>query len=458
MTASLWSDYSEAHAFVQGIIKQSFDAAPEAEALMQRLLSGCGLSAFDMIDHIAMPKSELAERLGWSFTGGAWRAPHPLLPPIWESPRMQIGFRVEAMEAFFAALGREGAIDGARFGPFRIATFTSMNAVTFCAVERFGWVGLKPPPPSARIIRRARIHQQIFRTRRRQFQNIERALAYTLRLSQAAAADLGPQWAGALFARAEREYWQTRSALASTPHRRQRAAGVGWCTTANLSYASSRAHLPKLIQILETLGYRHRATLVRRRDALDWAALPFDPPPGAPIIRVHFDLAPYETVDEVLRGATAPLTWHGRPGIWCALHGESILEAGLHGLSARYDPACARLLSTNDYQARSSGDCQDDLPTFWEHRPVSPGRADALEREGYLPPLQTENYRLLGAGASYFSAVTAKGLDPEKIGSLFTADIGIWPTLIEEGASKPRRRLRRRVRSKRRITAPTNAP
>lgn len=179
------------------------------------------------------------------------------------------------------------------------------------------------------------------------------------------------------------------------------------------------------------------------------------------MIVAHFDLAPYEAVREVLNGASPQLTWHGLPGLWCALHGESILDAGLHGLTARYDGAWAHRLMTNDIatdqQWNGVRDRRHGVLTCWEHRPVSPGRADALEREGYLPKLQTENYRLLGAGASYFSVLSNNGLAAERCGAYFAADIGVWPS-TKELQPKRKRRLRRHVHSARRLDPRTSRP
>lgn len=401
-----------------------------------------------------MPANQVVARLGWACMDGVWRAPNALLPDIIDSQHTRIGLRVEAVEEFLAAIGSNARIEGPTYGPYRTATFIAGNEISFSAVERHGWAGNQLSPPGARIIRKARIHQQIFRTRRRQFQNVERALSYTLRLAQAAAADLGPEWAGALFARAEREYWQARSALASGQQQRQREAGVGWCTIANLTYASSREHLPTLVQILETLGYRQQPDLAWVGDAMDWAVLPMNPPPGAPSILVSFDLAPHENVKQVLNGTASPLTWHGRPGIWCALHGESILDAGLQGLSAYYEPALAQSLMANDIDHADHllvmKHPHFDQPVHFEHRAVSPGRTDALEREGYLSSLQTENYRLLGAGASYFSVIPHDDLNPARSAPLFAPDIGIWPSVAEGHQPKRVRRMRRREQTTRR--------
>ena len=36
------------------------------------------------------------------------------------------------------------------------------------------------------------------------------------------------------------------------------------------------------------------------------------------------------------------MTWLRRPGLWCALHGESLLEGGLSHVAALYEPATLR--------------------------------------------------------------------------------------------------------------------
>ena len=94
-----------------------------------------------------------------------------------------------------------------------------------------------------------------------------------------------------------------------------------------------------------------------------------------------------------------------RAGLWCALHGESMLEAGLNHLECMYDHViCSRELEgagvtfmppfsdfPHLYQALTEGE-------WWA---VVPARVDALEAAGMITAEQAEDFRLYGAIGSH---------------------------------------------------------
>ena len=49
------------------------------------------------------------------------------------------------------------------------------------------------------------------------------------------------------------------------------------------------------------------------------------------------DLSPDEVEGDFAHRPLAPRTELGTVGLWCALHGESMLGAGLHHLAGRFD-------------------------------------------------------------------------------------------------------------------------
>ncbi len=420
-----------AHALVRLLLQRAL-AAPEAQRLDRRLRVACSVRLRDMVDHIRHRPAAIFADLGWRRQEAPlWRAPHPALPDVVEDAGFTVVLRVACIDRFLAAIGSEARIEGASHGPYRYASIFKAGDVGFAVAERHGWIGHEPPILGERKLRRARLHQQIFRTRRRQFQSGPRAIAHTMRLAEAAATDLGGPWAGALFLRAEREYWVARCAPALRQHQRQLAAGVGWCTVSHHAYACSRESFADTRRILETLGHAG-AGLVRPHHDANWGGQIMDASAtgAAPYTMLCVDLAAHEhTLGEAGAGLS-PLTWLGPPGVWCGLHGESLLEAGLCCVSAAYD---IEALSDARHRAGKGGPRRTTLHD--EHRAVDPRRVAVLERARYISRPQAEIHSTVGAVGAQFEVLQRAGASPAPPD--FAHDVCISPS--PPGAPKRRR-------------------
>lgn len=430
---------ASAQALVRLLLQRAMSACPEAQRLDRRLRAACSVRLQDMVDHITHPDASMLAELGWRSHGPAvWRAPDGTLPDVIEDDRVAIGLRVESVERFLVATGIEARIEGAAHGPYRKARILHGRNATFAVVERRGWTGHTPPLLGERKLRRARLHQQIFRTRRRQFQSEQRAIAHTMRLAEAAAADLGGAWAGALFLRAEREYWATRCLPALRQHQRQLAAGVGWCTVRHHAYACSREHFSETMRTFEALGHAH-AGLARSQENANWGAMVFDASGQAPRTLLCLDLAAREHALSAADAALSPLTWLGPPGLWCGLHGESVLEAGLCLLSAAYD--LGALAGALDF-SRGGENRHRRLTLRVEPSAVDPRRVAVLERARYIPRQQAELHSMLGAVGAQFEVVHQLGQSRHPAPTNFAEDVCTSPCQAAPRDGPRRRRLR----------------
>lgn len=430
-----------APALARLLFQRAMAASPEAQLLDRRLRTACAVRLKDIVDHIRCPPDPMFAASGWRRHGATLlRAPHPTLPDVVEDAEFAIALRVECVERFLAASGIEARIEGAQHGPYRSARIFRSRDASFHVVERHGWAAHAVPALGERKLRRARLHQQIFRTRRRQFQSEARAIAHTLRLAEAAAADLGGAWAGALFLRAEREYWLARCLPALGQHQRQIAAGLGWCSVSHHAYACSREHFADTLRLLETLGHR-RMSLVRSHDGANWGAelLDASATAAAPYTLLCLDLAAHE---HTLKGAEAglsPLTWLGPPGLWCGLHGESLLEAGLCCVSAAYDLSA---LPHDVDTAAQSARARLRAAMHGEHQAVDPRRVATLERARYIPRPQAEMHSLYGAVGAQFEAFQRIGADRTPAPPAFADDVCTPHRATGPAGAAKRKRLR----------------
>lgn len=395
--------YPEAELFVRATLEYALSRAPGIAPLHDRLLTSCAVRLRDIVDHIAVLEGERShEAAGWRPDGpNVWSHPSRLFPRIVARGESGIAFRVERLERLLKALEIEAQIAGASDSPLRRARLFTGDRFALDALERNGSMDFDVPSMGARRLRRAAIHQQIFRTRRRHFRSVENGYSHTERLVEAAVADLGPLWACHLFMRAEREYWLSRCESGVLQKRRQDRAGVGWCTLDHIVYCSSREHFHSGAAILQKLGYTPRHIVQLDRQA-GWGSLVFEHVSALqPAVLVDLDLAGEA---DLTSAPLAPLTWHGRPGLWCAMHGESLLEGGASRLAARYDLSVLKHLVRRDgvelaYPFLQPPQLRQCI-TPGQLQAVNPARIDVLERGGYLTRKDAETLRRNGAIAT----------------------------------------------------------
>ncbi len=406
-----WTTQPQAAAIVHRVLDDALALVPEVAALASRLRNDIGVRLVDILDYIGISDAALTQEFrsaGWeadSTHPAVLRNPTGLFPAVLiQQAAWQVGFKVEYAHEFVAAQGLTSPIDGALHAPFRRVRFAAANGVEFWAIERRGSMLFTPDDPSPATLRAAQLHLQSFRTRRREFDAIDDGFDYTDRIVANAVKDLGKDWACWLWLRAEREYWERRNHAGRVQKARQDAHGIGWANQDHHTYDSSRACFHRCVGVLEALGFECRE-LFYAGHAAGWGSQILEQPVLGSVIFADIDLAPDELDIDFAHLHLAPLTFMKRAGLWCALHGESMLEAGLNHLECMYDHViCSRGLEgagvtfmqpfsdfPHLYQALTEGE-------WW---PVVPARVDALEAAGLITAEQAEDFRLHGSIGSH---------------------------------------------------------
>lgn len=403
-----WQTHPQAQEFVGSVLRTALQACPAAQAFTTHLTKTAGIRLQDILDHVVFDDVRLRLKLehnGWQeISSGVLRHGNGLFPDFVQGEGLHIAFRVESLETFMAVHRGSGAAEGPQFGPYRRARAFERGATAFWAVERNGHVTYDMPVVSAATIRTARLCLQAFRARRRQFDSVRQGLAYTEQLVDACVGDLGQHWACDLFLRAEREYWMQRCDAGRFQYSRQCAAGVGWVNIDHHTYDSSREHFAHTIRILEKLGYVCRELFYAGAQA-GWGSQILEQPVLRSTIFADIDLAPNELDFDFAHLPLEPLPTFRRAGIWCGMHGESVLEAGLNHVAGMYDQAQLR------EQLAASGVRMmapfSNFPELYQELtegqwwPVDPARVDRLQQAGHLEQDEAEDFRLRGAIGSH---------------------------------------------------------
>jgi hypothetical protein len=134
----------------------------------------------------------------------------------------------------------------------------------------------------------------------------------------------------------ERAYWQSRNRAAQFQKARQDRLGLGWANHDHHTFRCSRRFFPRIIGMFESLGFALRERYHAGEQA-GWGAQILEHPTTGIVIFADLDLAPEESAHDFAHEALDDLARPRTVGLWVALHGESILEAGMHHLEAQFD-------------------------------------------------------------------------------------------------------------------------
>jgi hypothetical protein len=173
-------------------------------------------------------------------------------------------------------------------------------------------------------------------TRAREFDDRLAGMEQTLGLAQSLVSELGADTAAWIAFSAERAHWQRRNTAGQVQKLRQDRLGLGWANHDHHTFRSSREVFGQLIQILESFGFRPRERFFAGAEA-GWGAQVMEQPACRFTVFADVDLAPGEMEGDFAHRSLAPRSELGTIGFWCALHGESMLSAGLHHLAIRFD-------------------------------------------------------------------------------------------------------------------------
>ena len=143
------------------------------------------------------------------------------------------------------------------------------------------------------------------------------------------------------FFQTEREYWQGRNTAAQTQFERQSALGMGWANHDHHTYRCSREHFAPLIAFLELAGFECRERFYAGSDA-GWGAQVLEQPECGIVIFADVDMSAEELAGDFAHDGLPPTRELGTVGLWCQLHGDSFLAAGMHHLECQFDFAASQ--------------------------------------------------------------------------------------------------------------------
>lgn len=344
-----WTPQPAGQAIVDELIRGCVSDCPALDSLAARMKRDCGTKLGDWIDFIETPVDGPFEArlLDAGFEPvevegeeRAWEHNGAMFPTILAGDvgLRKIGIKVDSVADFAAAhvIPNARRIEGVPWGPVRLLHAYDGEGVEVIAIERHGSRGFVPGTDAQRTVE-ALHHLECLRRRERALGRDEaKAFDWLETLIDRSIADVGVDATCDLFFYSEREFWQRRNTAARVQKARQDLLGLGWANHDHHTYRSSRQWFWRLVRVLEKLGFEKRERFYAGAEA-GWGAQVLEQAVCKITVFADVDLSAEELAGDFAAGPLPERGELGTVGLWCALHGESMLTAGMHHLECQFD-------------------------------------------------------------------------------------------------------------------------
>ena len=443
LEAFQWTPQPRAQALVDRLIAdfQTHNAA--GPLLAKLMIEETGTRFGDWVDSVIVPRKNGAilgeiESVGFQRQGEDDQRPIVFAHPGGMFPRLVVEdvpitrllIKADSVADFAAAnIWCEGELQGEPFAPLRMCAAVREGDYELAIVERHGYRGYELDEHGDSRAGAAMQALESFRRRKRDFDEDEAGFAEVHRLVDQAISKLGVDRACDLFFQSEREYWQRRNRAAQVQKFRQDRLGLGWANHDHHTYRSSRQHFTKLVSLWEKLGFTIRERFYAGREA-GWGAQVMEQPVCGITTFNDVDLSPDELFNDFAHEPLAPRETLGTVGLWCGLHGDSLLQAGMHHLEAQFDFDELRdqLESTANVRVMKPF---TEFPylrqafTEGERWPVAEKRIARLLSQHLITEQQAEQFRERGAIGSHLENLERndgfKGFNQEGVSEIIAA-------------------------------------
>jgi hypothetical protein len=325
---------------------------------------------------------------------------------------VNLAIRTESLRNLIERQNLVTEIDGAFGAGLRQALISDQANHRFLGVERLGYRGFVTDRPRPDRIESVLKVRELWKGRNRIFSNDADGVIHALNLQEEAIRLVGQDVACDLFFAEERSYWESRNRAAQIQKRRQDSLGLGWSNHDHHTFRSSRRFFADLIAFLLQFGFQKRERYYAGAQA-GWGAQILEHSVTGITVFADVDLMPQETRIDFSTERLPDAPRLSTVGLWCGLHGDSFLQAGMHHLEARFDFTLMR-----DQLAAEGVTTMNpfsDFPflkqafTEAERWPVWPQRVKTLLSEGLITEEQAEGFIKNGAVGSHLENLQRKG-------------------------------------------------
>lgn len=344
-----WVCQPKAAAWIEEAVDKCVRESPFLNSLAQALEKETSTRLFDWVDHIAVPGNakidEELESLGFEAEAASSRYrvfehPGAQLPRIIvqdiDVKSFAIALKVESVADFLMVRGIYKLIEGCPYSGLRRACVAAENGIAVWVVERHGYKGMEPRVASNEAASHYIEARELWQIRPRSSENEDELMSKTLNLAEKLVSLVGRDTAAWIVCEVERAYWQCRNTAGQLQKARQDKLGMGWANHDHHTFRSSRKHFPALVRLFEMLGFHCRERFYAGEEA-GWGAQVMENSNSGLTLFLDVDLSPEEIAIDFAHHPLPQRDRFGTIGLWCALHGDSILKSGMHHLEAQFE-------------------------------------------------------------------------------------------------------------------------
>jgi len=343
-----WKCQPQAEFLIENFLNEACRQNRFVDTLSQDLKKHTSTRLFDWLDHIVLGYTPSLEKnlvdSGFvsDMTTSTYRVFHhpgaqlPRIVVLDKSlPLVGIAVSVDSIADFLMVRGIAGVIEGSSLSAYRRCCVSSENEISLWVVERRGALTMEPISNNDGYLAKYFKAKEKWQTRPRDFIDEEEGMNQTLKLAEEIVLLFGKDFAASLILQCEREYWQARNMAGQMQKCRQDRLGMGWANHDHHTFRSSRINFAKLVRLFETLGFHCRERFYAGEEA-GWGAQVMENPKSRLVLFLDVDLAPGELEIDFAHHGLPEITKLGTIGLWCKLHGDSMLKSGMHHLEAQF--------------------------------------------------------------------------------------------------------------------------
>lgn len=344
----MWKCHPEAEAFVQATLNTAIRSNGDIASLQEDLAKHTSTRLFDWLDHVIVgytPEVEkeledagfMSEHATPSYR--VFHHPGAQLPRVvlrdHDRPVSGIAVSVEKIADFLMVRGRIGWIEGSPLSGYRRSLVSTENEISLWVIERRGTLTMEPTYEPEGYVEKYLQAKEKWQTFPRGLEDEEEALGRAIATAEEIVNSLGTDLAAWVILEVEREYWQARNLAGQLQKARQDRLGMGWANHDHHTFRSSRKHFHQLVRLFEVLGFHCRERFYAGAEA-GWGAQVMENPIAKLVLFLDVDLDGDEISIDFAHHPLPELPKLGTIGLWCSLHGDSILQAGMHHLEAQF--------------------------------------------------------------------------------------------------------------------------
>ncbi|MBA3603846.1 MAG: hypothetical protein H0W50_09465 [Parachlamydiaceae bacterium] len=437
-----WKCHPQAEALCLKILQACCQANSDVNKLQEDLLEQTSTRLLDWVDHFEVGGGSEFEKNAYSsgyvqetVTAEYRVIVHPgaQLPRIvvYDSLPSVIGVAVsvEDIADFLMVRGHYGWIEGIPLSIFRRCSISEVNDVKFWIVERRATGTMLPHYGDEHSLEKYEEAKELWKTRlRHSREGEEEQIRHALELASELVTLLGQDLAAWIILECERDYWERRNRAAQVQKNRQDRLGMGWANHDHHTFRSSRQHFVGLVRLFEILGFHCRERFYAGAEA-GWGAQVMENLRCKLVLFLDVDLLPEEVEIDFAHRQLQDVEKLGTVGLWCALHGDSILRSGMHHLEAQFlfenltdDLAHQGIAMMKPFSDFSYLKQAFTSPEKWE---VDPKQIDKLQKEGKITLEQAEKFKVEGAVGSHLENLQRrdgyKGFNQNNVSTIIKA-------------------------------------